>query len=215
MKQLDIPFLASIGYDTPASTVMEALAAVPATALAEVPWPEFPYRPSVNFRIAHTEDSLVLLYDVREKNVKAVYRQPNDPVYKDSCVEFFLSFDGQHYYNLEFNCVGTGLIGYGGSDKAKRKRLHPDTVRKVKAYGSISASHVPDGTDTAWQLLLNIPLVVFEHHRITTMGGLQCRGNFYKCGDDLPVPHFVAWNRIEAPGPNFHLPQFFGELRFQ
>src|SRR3546814_9695772 len=62
-------------------------------------------------------------------------------------------------------------------------------------------------------LLLHIPLAVFDAHVVGSLAGRRCTGNFYKCGDDLPEPHYVAWNPIDNPTPNFHLPQYFGELR--
>ena len=38
------------------------------------------------------------------------------------------------------------------------------------------------------------------------------KGNFYKCGDETPRPHFGAWSPIENPTPDFHRPEFFGDL---
>jgi hypothetical protein len=39
------------------------------------------------------------------------------------------------------------------------------------------------------------------------------RANFYKCGDETSQPHWAAWHPVEAL--NFHLPQCFGQLRFE
>ena len=214
MKTLVIPFLERIDQYTPADDIVVALAPLKTTKLREVPWTAFPYRPSVQFRIAHTIDSVLLLYEVKEKHIKAEYRNTNDPVYKDSCVEFFISFDGTNYYNLEFNCLGTGLIGYGPVHKAGRERLPNETIERIKTYSSIKAKESASG-DTEWQLLLNIPIAVFGKHAADGLAGVRCTGNFYKCGDELPEPHFVAWNGIDHPTPNFHLPQYFGELIFQ
>jgi hypothetical protein len=44
---------------------------------------------------------------------------------------------------------------------------------------------------------------------------MKARGNFYKCGDSLSVPHFLSWQPIDNPTPNFHLEKFFGELDFE
>src|SRR5690606_17463426 len=154
------------------------------TELKEVPWKTtFPYRPSVQFKIAHTAVGILLLFEVQEKHVKAVYRQTNDPVYKDSCVEFFLSFDGSNYYTLEFNSIGAGLIGYGPAQKGERERLPRETVERVKAYSSVTAEASENG-DTEWLLLLHIPLSVFKAQAIRSLAGMRCTGNFYKCGDD-------------------------------
>jgi hypothetical protein len=39
-------------------------------------------------------------------------------------------------------------------------------------------------------------------------------GNFYKCADDTAFKHYLSWNPILTPNPDFHRPEFFGELRF-
>ena len=38
------------------------------------------------------------------------------------------------------------------------------------------------------------------------------RANFYKCADKTKRPHFVSWRPIDLPKPDFHCPQFFGEI---
>lgn len=214
MNRLTIPFLEGINKRTTAEELLASLAPLPPTRLAEVPWEAFPYCPVVHFKVAHTTVGILLLFEVHEKHVKAVYRHTNDPVYKDSCVEFFFSFDGANYYNLEFNCVGTGLVGYGPARKSRRTRLPRELIEQVETYSSIAAEAADNG-DTAWRLLLHIPLAVFDAHTIGSLAGMHCKGNFYKCGDDLPEPHYVAWNPIKHPTPNFHLPQYFGELVFE
>jgi hypothetical protein len=45
--------------------------------------------------------------------------------------------------------------------------------------------------------------------------GKKMRGNFYKCGDELSVPHFVSWTKINTPNPSFHVPECFGGLEFE
>ena len=38
------------------------------------------------------------------------------------------------------------------------------------------------------------------------------RANFYKCGDKTAHPHYLSWSPIDTPKPDFHRPEFFGEL---
>ena len=38
--------------------------------------------------------------------------------------------------------------------------------------------------------------------------------NFYKCGDLLPEPHFICWNKVETTDPDFHQPDFFAPVVF-
>ncbi|MFC7522927.1 carbohydrate-binding family 9-like protein [Parapedobacter sp. GCM10030251] len=214
VKSLVVPYLDGISRQSSHEKLLSAMDDVPDHNVEEVSWPAFPYRPHVRFKLAHASDCLLLSYLVREKHVRAFYTNTNDPVYKDSCVEFFLSFDTRHYYNLEFNCAGTGLIGYGDSDLEKRRRLPKELIETVKAIPSVPVKEALTA-EMRWGLLLVIPFSVFDTHAITGFGGMRCTGNFYKCGDELPIPHFLSWNRIDHPTPNFHLPQFFGDLVFQ
>ncbi len=82
-------------------------------AIAVASWPEFDYKPEVSVSVAHGNDHLYLKYFVREDSIRAFYRNSNDPVYKDSCVEFFVSLDKKTYYNFEFNSLSTCLAGFG------------------------------------------------------------------------------------------------------
>jgi hypothetical protein len=36
--------------------------------------------------------------------------------------------------------------------------------------------------------------------------------NLYKCGDKCDTPHFLSWSPIGLPQPDFHCPDFFGEI---
>ena len=79
-----------------------------------VNWAEYPYKPKVNFRIAHTKNSILLHFKVKEASVRARYGTDNGSVWTDSCVEFFSIPAGDGvYYNIECNCIGTILIGVG------------------------------------------------------------------------------------------------------
>src|SRR5690606_34342103 len=66
-------------------------------------WAAYDYRPKVNFRIGHTGKEIWLKYYVNEKHLRARETRTNGEVYKDSCVEFFVSAEGdENYYNFEF-----------------------------------------------------------------------------------------------------------------
>lgn len=163
--------------------------------------------------MAYNRDCLFLKYDVKENAVLARYRNTNDPVYKDNCVEFFIAFNGEkQYYNLEFNSLGTCLAGFGQS-REDRQLLSESTISKIKHAGNLQEV-APDSQQVSWQLTLAIPAAVFSKHTITDFEGAQVRANLYKCGDDLPEPHYLAWSPIQHPQPNFHLPEFFGEMKF-
>lgn len=81
-----------------------------------VNWKEYPYQPQVSFRIAYTNDAILVHYKVVEDSVRAKYGEDNGSVWTDSCVEFFSipARDGV-YYNLECNCIATILLAAGSS----------------------------------------------------------------------------------------------------
>lgn len=175
-------------------------------------WSDTGYKPSVSFQIVYTDSSILLKYKVAEAGFKADYHQPNEPVYEDSCVEFFIAFNNEkNYYNLEFNAIGTVLIGFGDS-RVDRLEIAPSVISQIKTYHSITTDS--DTGLTNWKLLLDIPFSVFTQHQLNTLNGVACKGNFYKCGDGLPQPHFLSWNPIDHPTPNFHLSRFFGDILF-
>jgi len=176
------------------------------------PWQaEFPYIPCVQFQVAYTDQAILVHYSVQEEYVKGQYIRPNENVWEDSCVEFFISFDNREtYYNVEFNVLGVGLVGYGTSVKSDRNRLSAEEILQINAFSSVQTI---DGKKS-WQQILQIPFSVFMVNA-EDLKGKQAHANFYKCGDALPNPHFIAWNDIDNPTPNFHLPQFFGEVSFK
>lgn len=212
MKQLNVPLLPYLQAHSPLSEIGRQLDELPPHEIGISPWPSQAEQPRVKFSIAYCKDCLFLRYYVIENSLLARYRDINAPVYKDSCVEFFISFGEAAYYNLEFNCLGTGRIGFGAS-KNERELLPPATVAKVRHSATIHGEK-NGSSPTFWALTLAIPSEVFSAHTLTSFEGLIARANFYKCGDDLPSPHYLTWSKILAPEPNFHLPEFFGEIRF-
>lgn len=211
MRNIIIPFAENINSFEELSLFFEGLTA---HKIDQVSWSEYPYLPDVEFKVAYTDNSVVLEYKVKEKYLKAIYLKTNEPVYKDSCVEFFISFDDVHYYNFEFNSLGTALVGYGSADRSSRQYLPVPLIQKIQTKGTRKSSKVK-GVDNEWSLQLQIPFEVFYNENLESLKGRNATANFYKCGDDLPEPHFVSWNRIEAPEPDFHIPKYFGKIEFR
>lgn len=180
-------------------------------AIDTVNWPDqFPYKPSVRFQIVYTSDSLLLHYDVEEDFVRANAVRHNEPVCEDSCVECFISFDaGKKYYNIEFNLLGTGLIGYGSRIRAERRRLNTDVVDRVSTFTNMRRV----AAKKTWQMVLAIPWEILGQDG-NRLSGAFAKANFYKCGDKLPLPHYLSWKSIQSPLPSFHLAEYFGDIAF-
>jgi hypothetical protein len=63
-----------------------------------------------------------------------------------------------------------------------------------------------------WELTVKIPLRIMgiDPNNLPE----KIKGNFYKCADGTDSPHYVTWNPVQTPTPDFHRPEFFGELYF-
>jgi hypothetical protein len=178
-------------------------------------WKSFAYRPYVKFTIAYTRHEMLLKYNVTEQWFKAEKTETNQDVYEDSCVEFFVSpADDGIYYNLEFNGIGTCLMG-SGTGRENRKRADPEIISRIRRKGSAGENSISEkGGDFSWTITMAIPLNVFFHHNINRLKGMTFRANFYKCGDKLSVPHYVTWNPVGTEKPDYHRPEYFGLLKF-
>ncbi|MDR2085694.1 MAG: hypothetical protein LBP72_00805 [Dysgonamonadaceae bacterium] len=184
--------------------------------ISEINWDKYPYRPEARFRIAHDGKRIFLHYRVEEESIRALYGEDNEAVWTDSCVEFFVRFPkDDFYYNLESNCIGTVLLGArkNRNESELASRAITQTIERASSLGREPFA-LRKGTHS-WDLSLIVPASVFFKNSIRNLSGTTAYGNFYKCGDELLTPHFLSWNNIENPEPNFHLPAFFGELLFE
>ena len=191
--------------------------AIPFHPIATVNWASFPYAPDVQFRIAYSKDELYLQFIVKEDAVRATYSDDRTSrPYEDSCVEFFWSpMDDEIYYNLEFNAIGT-LLFSGGAQRSNRTRFPNEVTSQIRRSSSLGNQPFDTRDDIdVWKLTVAIPLSVFSLSPIEPLDGRSVKANFYKCGDKLPVPHYLSWHPIGTERPNFHLPQYFGVLYFE
>ncbi|HTD97718.1 MAG TPA: carbohydrate-binding family 9-like protein [Mucilaginibacter sp.] len=214
VKSLRVPFLSDINRIIRLGEVSALLDNQQKNFIAITPWPEYEAKPKVSFAIAHNGEHIFIKYDVEESEVLARYRQINDPVYKDSCVEFFISFDDEKaYYNIEFNRLGT-CLGRFGTERENRTELPVDVLKTIKYERTLK--QIKDTAEPLinWTLTVAVPIQVFCFHRLTSIQHQKAKMNFYKCGDDLSQPHFLAWTNIISPEPDFHLPEFFGRVEF-
>lgn len=198
-------------------SVIECMQEVQGDKVACVNWPElYPSRPEVAFKIAHNGTHLFLQFFVEENEILAEASEDNGPVWKDSCVESFLSFgDSLYYYNLEVSCIGKVLLGYR-ENKANSVRATPALLSTIKRYPSLGAE--PFGKrqgDFKWNMLIVVPVSAYWQSGLETFSGVKARGNFYKCGDNLTIPHYLSWNPVETKTPNFHMPLYFGDIHFE
>jgi len=179
-------------------------------------WKEFSYKPDVKFRIAYCQDNILLKYYVNEKNIMAKETKINGDVYKDSCVEFFISPDqNDYYYNFEFNCIGIPHVGFGKIG-TKRNLIRHEILKLITIKSSLGNQPFDEKTGGyQWEMMILIPKECFAYHKNIAFKGLVANANFYKCGDNTSKPHFITWNPVETKKPDYHQPRYFGEIIFK
>ena len=178
-------------------------------------WEKFTYHPKVNFRIGHTENEIWLKFDVSEKYILARETNTNGAVHKDSCVEFFVSIDGENYYNLEVNCIGIIHLAHGPG-RGNRKFVSPEVIKKIAIESSLGNQPFEEKIGNfEWEMMIRIPLECLAFDQVKSLNGQKATANFYKCGDDTSEPHFLTWNAIKTENPDYHRPEFFGKIYFE
>lgn len=193
----------------------DILYTMPALSIENYLWTNNSYKPKVEIKLCYTDQNIFVLFQVYERKVKATLTNINDLVYKDSCVEFFLNLfpnSSNAYMNFEINAIGTIYVAYRNT---KPRILLPiEDIKNIKVKSSLSKP--VDGLieNDKWEIKLVIPIKLLEKYFNQSFVGGNAKVNFYKCGDETANIHYGCWNRTISEKPNFHLPEYFGELIF-
>ena len=115
------------------------------------------------------------------------------------------------YYNIECNCIGS-LRMNAGVGKQGRTAAGEEVLSRIKRFSTIERHHFEKEHFDVWRIALVIPKEAFFLHDLPTLQGLEMKANFYKCGDNLPTPHYLSFAPIDSPAPDFHLPEFFADF---
>ncbi|MBQ8502771.1 MAG: carbohydrate-binding family 9-like protein [Clostridia bacterium] len=143
-----------------------------------------------------------------ERKLRAVCQKRDDPVWQDSCMEFFIcAVEGrEEYINFEMNSVGAYLTEFG---KGKSDRVFLRCL--TEAEPEITTSVNPDG----WSLELFIPCELINEAYKTDFDAGECilKGNFYKCGDETEKVHYDSYTEMTTLPPGFHNPECFAVIK--
>lgn len=181
----------------------------PVLSINCAPWGDT-YNPEAQAQLAFLQgQGFAVRMACREQSPVAMETAPDTPVFLDSCMESFLHFrpdSPQHgYLNFEVNANGTMLAQYG-LGRAPRTYL----LEAGCSQPDVQVSKDENG----WQIeyLIELPLLQHWYGPLCFEAGKRVRANFYKCGSRTAPPHHLCWSPIDTPAPDFHAPQFFGEL---
>ncbi len=215
MKVLQVPRQHLSLYETVADKIKLLLEAGAEAIVDQVNWKDqFPKLLPVSVHVAHDGERLYLYYNVTGEAIRAVNTEDFGSVWEDSCVEFFMQREGSRTYrNFECNILGA-LLAASHETRAVAEKLSGE-ISSVFRYSTIHHRHDGDRQVSDWSLYLEIPAQAMGFEDDESLSGQKIRANFYKCGDETPEPHFISWNPIDLPSPDFHVPQFFGLLELE
>ena len=212
MKILKVPYLAVLDVLdlSSISPLMETKAK--REYIDNVNWKEeYPYQPVAAFDIVRSATKLYIRYLVRGNSLKALAKFDDSPVYLDSCVEFFMKpVDGDKYFNFEFKCIGTCDAAHRESRDVKES-LSREQYASIQRHSTVEKRTFEEKNGVySWELIVSIPFEVMglDPQNLPE----KILGNFYKCADGTAFPHYLSWSPIDLPAPDFHCPQFFGEI---
>ncbi len=178
--------------------------------IGNFPWKkEFPSCPETHVTVSYTDEGFDLHFVSFETNLRATETAPNTMVCFDSCMEMFMQFapdTDPRYINIEINPNGAAYsaISYD--------RHHSTLIDPAYITGELDIQTAV--FDDRWEIRCHIP-VSYIKRQIPSYAhgaGAHLRGNFYKCGELTGHSHFGCWSNIEWQQPDFHRPEFFGDL---
>jgi hypothetical protein len=182
------------------------------------PWHMESYAtPKVTVKLLYDNKNLFVKFNVSENYTKAMYTKYQDMVCQDSCVEFFVTCDNNEYFNFEVSAVGTLLL-YLGEDRNIRIPIPENDASKIQIITSLPKGiKLPTTNFPNYSVAYSIPFTLFAKYSKTPFPASKTcwKGNFYKCGDLTPEPSWGCWSKIITESPDFHRPDFFGNLLFE
>ncbi len=190
-----------------------------AIAIDQYPWYERGAKQATVARVMYDANALYLHFVCEDKHIDSKVTDLNRGVCLDSCVEFFAMFDpetGLHYFNVEMNCCGTLLLGFGDRRQG-RIHISPEQAETIRIETSVSGPTKDESSDDdGWWLAAAVPfdtLSEFTGRSIRPTQGDLWRGNFYRCGGVTEDQH-ASWSPIALPAVDFHCPEYFSEISF-
>jgi hypothetical protein len=183
------------------------------------------FKPQVEAKMMYDYENVYVIFRVKDRFVHSLVQEYNGNVSGDAAVEFFFAPDTHfplRYFNLEVNAGGTPLMFYIMAPppypKAKYIKLDSVDIKQIEIAHSLPKIIDPEITNrVTWTLEYRIPLSMLEKFSNVTRPelGVVWKANFYKTASLSSNPHWITWVVVDSPKPNFHLPKFFGTLKFQ
>ena len=175
--------------------------------IADYPWLDrYPDSFPAFARVGWNESGLIVLMYADENPILKNITEISTRQCTDSCLEFFVKpfpEKDDRYMNIEISASGVPYVGLGpGRGMGTRFKGLVDGM-------DVSAS---EHKGKYWAISYRIPNSFIKTiYGDDIHSGIKMKANFYKCSENIH-PHFGTWNHVEAPKPDFHRPECFGDL---
>lgn len=188
----------------------EALSLCPVFRVDQYNWGG-DYRPVTIGRLGFLAGSGFLLeMECREADPCRTFQRDGDPVYLDSAMEAFFCFSPEEsspcYLNFEMNACGALLAG-SGRTRQNRTLLSKELRETLTLQTAVEKD--------VWRIRMFLPLSLIRtfYPGLALDVGSTFTCNFYKIKESEGRTHFASFAPIQAPEPNFHLPEYFASAQ--
>ncbi len=163
-------------------------------------------------RLIHEGRFLYLRYSILEPQMRRMCTEHNQKVHTDSCMEIFLQREGEsEYVNFEFSASTKALVGRG-EGREGRVLYPPFVINQIPITLTLLEN---TNIQSRYRLDVKLDLVLFGLMKEgETLSRLKLKGNIYKCGDGLKVPHYLCYAPIGTLKADFHTPSYFVPFKF-
>lgn len=188
-----------------------------ALEINQYPWYQAGRKQDTQVKLTVNNETLFIQIIAQDKYSFAKQTELNNMlVCEDSCVEFFFSPSGvlgSSYVNLEVNCCGTLHLAYG-EGRDNRQFISLEAASLIQRKSSISSSvKIESEHDHEWCVEIALPFAAIEQLTGESVNKAKWFANFYRCGGRTE-PQYAVWNNIDVSEPDYHRPEYFGELVF-
>lgn len=187
---------------------------VPILEISEYPWDTTGYRPKTYAQVYADPTGLFVHMRTEADALSSATTQQLTYVHTSSCLEFFVQpypEEDNRYFNFEISPLG---ITYGsvGEERHNRQLLTIEDVALMNIRSSIVRGKTPQ--HAKWDIFYEIPYqLIGRYFAVSAFSkGHVMRGNFYKCGEEAEPSHYGSWSPIGLEAPDFHCPEFFGDI---
>ena len=173
--------------------------------------------PDARAKFQYDDKYIYVLYQVKDRFVRGNFKNDQDMVCLDSCMEFFVQPDpAGPYYNFECNCIGTLLLYeiHVFGDIKKMSPMPAEELKSVKRFSTLPRNlkgELPG--PLTWYLGLQIPIEMFARRTgvSSNLSGQVWHANVFKCADWTSNKCWLLWHESDT----FHNPDGFGKFIFE